>query len=198
MIFVEIIAVLFNIHLYFLNGNEYKINGTIFVDCFESPIFPLWEQIHFYIYSVGPFFVILCFNIHLLRIAFRVSKLKRKRLSKISINVILQSFVFLLMTTPSSFVSAYFYQDFINTNKGKVIIYLSDNILFTYNSINLFSMMITNNQFYTECKIIAGIKIQPETQVKVITTRIKGRRNINRSSSGFSYGSESDIATSVF
>ncbi len=162
MIFVEIISVLFNIYLYFLNGNEYKINGTLFVDCFESPIFLLWEQIYYYVYSVVPFFVILCFNIHLLRITFRVSKLKRKRLSKISINLILQSFVFLLMTTPSSFVSAYFYQDFIITNKGKVIIYLSDNILFTYNSINLFSMMITNNQFYTECKIIAGIKIQPE------------------------------------
>jgi hypothetical protein len=39
-------------------------------------------------------------------------------LSKISINLILQSFVFLLMTSPSSFVSAYFYQDFIITNRG--------------------------------------------------------------------------------
>ena len=102
------------------------------------------------------------------------------------------------MTTPSSFVSAYYYQDFINTNKGKIIIYFSDNILFTYNSINLFSTMITNNQFYTECKIIAGIKIQPETQIRVITTRIKGRKNNNRSTTGLSFGSESDVATSVF
>ena len=34
-----------NFHLYFLNGNTKIVNGTEVVDCFQSPIFPLWEQV---------------------------------------------------------------------------------------------------------------------------------------------------------
>lgn len=197
LIGVQILAIIFNIHLYFLNGSEYTTNGTTYVNCYESPIFPLWEKIHFYIYSIGPFLVILFFNIHLLRIAYKVSKIKRMRLAKISLNVILQSVFFLIMTMPSSFISAYYYKDLIYTNIGKIVIYLSDNILFTFHSINLFSMMLTNKQFYNECKIIVGIKIQPETQINVITTPVIERKKRNITTSEISSACDYGVATSV-
>ena len=186
-----IFAAVLNSHLLFLNGNDIIVNGTSSVNCYEGPLFPLWEKIHLFIYSIGPFFVILCLNIHLLQITFKVSKLKRPTLLVISVVVILKNILFLLMTSPAFFVSGFYYKELIVRVEGRVLILFSDLILFTYHSINLFILIFSNKKLYNACKLIIGIKIQP----KMNTTHVIYH---NRQTTEFTDNSDGNVTISVF
>lgn len=69
---LNVLAFAVNFHLIILNGIETVVNGTTKVDCFATPIFPLWEQV--FIYKQFTLFSYLYYSI-LLRFIFTAIQL---------------------------------------------------------------------------------------------------------------------------
>ncbi len=80
-----------------------------------------------------------------------------------SITVLISTGLFVIMTLPSAIAGGYYLTELLQTDSGKVILFICDNILFTYHSINLIILMISNKQFWRECKIMVTKKNQVES-----------------------------------
>jgi hypothetical protein len=75
---------------------------------------------------------------------------KRKKRKRLTIMTITITFSFLILTSPSAIISAFLFLQFNSYPVGKLLIYLFDNISFSYCSFNFMILFLTNKKYSSE------------------------------------------------
>lgn len=88
-------------------SNPNRTIKTESVDCYTlsngSPITPLWDYVHLFLYSLIPFFCMITLNLLLLKKAYMNSTSRHlNKARKQVLNILIASFLFLMLTLPSS------------------------------------------------------------------------------------------------
>lgn len=121
-----------------------------------NEIYDYWiikETVHMVFYNVIPFLVMITFNI-LLVVNIKSSKIKPKlstiktasKKNNLTILLLLQSFLFLVMTMPGTILFAYFYNS-VFANLGTQYVYMIDDISFLNNTTLFFVCFVSNKRF---------------------------------------------------
>ena len=143
------VFVALNLHL-LLFACFHNRNGTVNTQARQYAIHPMWDYVRIGIYSGVPFVLMVAFNsgvvYHLLRIR-RESSLRHSRIQHraISITLVVTTSLFLILTTPSGIIFAFFYAAAGNTLRR-----LSDGIYFTYHILAFPLYLITFTEFRRE------------------------------------------------
>jgi hypothetical protein len=136
-----------------LNNQSFNLTLTPF-ECYEYAngflVNPIWDNVHLVIFDLVPFFLMLLFNGLLIRNLFQIQLMTRHKASskrdarnaRLTISLIFVTFMFLVMTLPSSVLFG-FYVKQINIH----ILNWSDNISFLNNSSLFAFSLITIPKF---------------------------------------------------
>lgn len=127
--------------------------------CFNySPtlnIFPMWNTVHLYLYTIVPFIIMITFNMMLIsKSLWRTNKnLKINRACKtssekrrLSRSLFIITMSFLILTSPANIVYGYF-EDANSTPRFRVILHILDCIAFMHQSMFFINCYFSNNQF---------------------------------------------------
>ena len=143
------VFVALNFHL-LLFACFHNKNGTINPQARQYNVYPMWDYVRLGIYSGAPFVLMVVFNsgvvYHLLRIR-RESSLRNPRIQHraISITLVVTTSLFLILTTPSGVVFAFFY-----AAAGNTLLRLFDGVYFTYHILAFPLYLITFTEFRRE------------------------------------------------
>jgi hypothetical protein len=98
------------------------------------------------------------------------SEMKKRKRRKLTLTVLVVTFSFLILTTPGAIVSAFFYLDLNSYPVGQLVVYLLDNISFSYNGFGFLFLILSNKNYANEfkkltCSIFVKItnKVQPNS-----------------------------------
>ena len=130
-------------------------------------------------YSFIPFIVLACINFKLIK--YLVKTLKNSQISgthlnmnqlSISSTVIAITLTFIFLTAPSAICSQFYYT-LVKTDRGRVIIFASDSITFSYHALNVIFLSITNKEFCSKFKNVFF-----RNKIKTDSTNMTTRRVI--------------------
>ena len=118
-----------------------------------------WEKIHLFLYSFFPFVIMTVFNILLIRI-IKVSKKvnsvsvlrdgsnnNHQNKKNLTSTLLIISFLFLLMTLPSTIAFSFLIEIHDNNQTAKSIFHLLDYLSFLYHTTLFFNCFMTNLKF---------------------------------------------------
>ncbi len=141
------------------NFNQTKIIFFENVECYNSQFYelhPFWDQVHIFIYAIGPFCITIIFNCFIFKKLFdhnsSVSKVGQKKKRKLVITILITSFLFICCALPQVISFGYFYVELVSTYVGTTILPTSDLINFTFNAFNFMLYFGTNIVFRNEWK----------------------------------------------
>lgn len=80
------------------------------------------------------------------------SELSNRKKRQMTISVIILTMLFIIMTLPGAVVSGYFFQVLIKTPMGTIILYLLDNISFSYHGLGFLILYLSNKQISMQVK----------------------------------------------
>jgi hypothetical protein len=146
---IMIIFTLINIHLVIF-GCFYNTDGTVNTNSRLYVINPLWDYVNLGLYNCAPFIFMVIFNsgviYHLIRLR-RTSTVQNSRIQhrSLSITLVITTFLFLIMTIPSTISYAFFYDI-----AGDFLLHFFDSVLFTYHILSFPLYVITFTEFRQE------------------------------------------------
>ncbi|CAF1040397.1 unnamed protein product [Brachionus calyciflorus] len=147
------------------------INGTVripvvykddYKECYwyttEWRIIPLWDRLNLVIYNFFPFITMLLFDSLLVVKTLRQSKSMRHlknqqeiknfvRKRKLTISILSITFLFIIMTMPSSIVFGFYHGNIIKLKYGSRILNIFDFVSFLFHSSLFFDCFVTNAKF---------------------------------------------------
>ena len=134
-------------------------------------------KIHSYLYSFIPFCLILILNsllvYHLYQVKKSIKNLNQSALLKnqfsISITILAMSFLFVLSTSPGAVISQFF-SILIQTETGTIVLYIGDNITFSYHALTIVILMVSNKEFY---RLIINRSIEPQNTASITSINNK-------------------------
>lgn len=162
-----IITALFiiNFHILLFVGVYKTIDGSdeYHFQCYETytyNFYPMWDQVHTFLYCFVPFFLMIVSNILLAwklvlsrRSFSSVSKTSLRKKKNISIFCIAFSFTFIICTIPEKICYGFFYER-LNKSSGKwyglTVLRLSDELNFTFIGFNFVFQLALNRLYRTE------------------------------------------------
>ncbi len=143
--------------------NSLNITEEIDVFSFECyntnyyQFFPLWDNVHLYIYAFVPFILLIICNLLIVYKIFAVNvsvtteAQQRKR--KLTFTILFISILFICFVLPEIICFSYFFAKLSSTNLGTLALYSVDLIHFTFNSFMFWIYYETNSVFRRECAI---------------------------------------------
>ena len=171
---VLLIFMLLNFH-FFLFVCYYRPSGTISALSWLYSIYPLWDYIHLAVYNCVPFILMVVFNscviYHLITLR-RTTTIQNSRIQHraISITLVITTFLFLLMTVPSTVAFAFF------SSADATVLRLFDGLLYSYHVLSFPLYFITFAEFRREC--LAIIRCKPNHQ-QVAPQTLNQHRSLN-------------------
>ena len=151
IIIVSIVGVFAIVHLQFLLfGCFYNPDGSVNPQAYLYYIYPVWDLMNLGLYNCVPFLCMVILNsgviYHLIRLR-QTSTVKNSRIQhgSISVTLVITTFLFMVMTIPSSVAFTFYSQV-----AGHVILQLLDSMLYTYHILSFPLYMITFNEFQKE------------------------------------------------
>ncbi|CAF3669213.1 unnamed protein product [Rotaria sp. Silwood1] len=142
------ILLLLNFH-FFLFVCYYEADGTINALSWLYNIYPLWDYVNFVIYNCAPFIFMVIFNsgviYHLIRLK-RTTIIRNSRIRHraISVTLVITTFLFLLMTVPSTIAFAFF------STSDITLLRFFDGLLYSYYILSFPLYLITLDEFRQE------------------------------------------------
>jgi hypothetical protein len=143
------------------NVTKYRLDCFTYRTGFE--IFPKWEMVHLFLYSIIPFSLMIIFNALLIKNTlwsyflktknelFHMDANRKKGLRKkqmITISLILISMFYLVTTLPTSIIFGFFYDFFaVVLSLDKSFFVMLDNIAFLNNSFRFLLLLVANPCF---------------------------------------------------
>jgi len=140
---------LFNLHL-IIFGCFRDADGTIDPDSRLYIIYPMWDMVNLAMYNCIPFLSMVILNsgviYHLFNLR-RTSTIQNSRIQHraISITVVITTFLFSLMTIPSTVAYAFF-----TNTASDTVLYTLDCVLYSYHTLSFAIYMITFKEFRQE------------------------------------------------
>ena len=166
------IVLLVNSNMTVLYGYDvYDKNGTFVINiCYEDPNIPethymgIWNWVHSILYSYLPFILLAIANILLIACLHKNNKssvsrseTQERKHRSITITIISVTLLFIVLTGTGAVVN-FFIADLIQTYTGNVVIVLGDTLCFSFHSLNIISLLITNKRFRDEFRCIFLLK----------------------------------------
>jgi hypothetical protein len=171
---VLLLFIVINTNVFFTHGYAETVNGTTIWFCYGK-LTPRWQEtyamIHFFLYSVAPFLVILASHViifvklnmrRILRLASNSNRVSyalddlpphqshpdSTRAHQIAMvkTMVCTTLLFVCMAMPSALVSLYFYE-LKQTEAGIICMNFFDAVSFTFNSFNLVVYATINRKF---------------------------------------------------
>ncbi len=103
-----------------------------------------------------PFSIMLitnCLLVYRISIGKKLTKTKTlEKSSKTTMTVLFVNSLFLIFAGPSALINAFFLDTMFEIDYGVFILFTSDNIIFTFNSIGFIILYFSNKQFAREAK----------------------------------------------
>ncbi|CAF2845427.1 unnamed protein product [Rotaria sp. Silwood2] len=142
------VLLLLNFH-FFLFVCHYRADGTINALSWLYSIYPLWDYVNFGVYNCAPLVFMVVFNsgvIYHLICFTRTTIIRNSRIRcrAISITLVITTFLFLLMTVPSTIAFAFF-----STSDITLLRFL-DGLLYSYHILSFPLYLITLDEFRQE------------------------------------------------
>lgn len=116
---------------------------------------------HIFLYSLGPFCILLVVNSLLIYQSLKPVKLKglvskkRKEKSKtLTFTIVALTVMFFCTSLPYTIITAYWYLQLINAPLGQFILNILSILSFSYHGLNFLIFFFTNIKFWKECKLI--------------------------------------------
>ena len=180
---VVITFILVNAQTLFTFGYRDIINGTEVVYCFaldskpSTKIMDIWNTLHAFLYSYIPFVILFITNILLVITvkaksklsAVKLTDLQKRKKKLMNITVISVTLLFICFTLPGAVVSS-MYNALIQSYTGTVLLFLGDTLQFSYHSLNLIILLITNKKFSSKLVCLLFGKASPEAQSALNTS----------------------------
>jgi hypothetical protein len=151
---------------FFLFACYYMPDGTVNPNARLYMIYPLWDMMNLGLYNCAPFILMVIFNsgviYHLIRLR-QTSTVQNSRIQhrSISITLVITTFLFSIMTIPSTVGYAFF------GNASLTLLHAFDSILYTYHVLSFPLYMITFTEFREEVFLVVTInmhhRIEPTT-----------------------------------
>lgn len=131
--------------------------------CYQTDyynFYPMWDQVHTFLYCFVPFFIMIVSNLTLARRLFTasahltsVSKSSVRKKRNVSVFCVAFSITFILCTVPQKICYGYLYER-LNKSSGKwygpFILRLADEINFSFTGLNFIFQLALNNMFRSE------------------------------------------------
>ncbi|CAF1406301.1 unnamed protein product [Adineta ricciae] len=130
-------------------------NGQVNMDSKFYQVYPLYDKIHIFIYSIIPFILMMIFSsisvYHLGKLR-QITTIQNSKIPhrSISIALISTSLVFILARTPTSICYGFFYNNLSETILGRRIINSFDTLLYTSPILDFPIYLITFSEFRRE------------------------------------------------
>jgi hypothetical protein len=167
---IIIFFALFNSHILMFAGLIEIGNATInetkeVVNCFHGVTYgfyafwPLWDQIHMFVYSFIPFVLMIACNLLTIKKIFKhkiTDHLSKKQLEKekkkrtLTINLLTSSFLFIACSMPAVLSFGYFFESLSSSFSTSYILPGSDLLNFTFIGLNFLLYFILNKVFRHE------------------------------------------------
>ena len=167
---IIIFFALFNSHILMFAGLIEIGNTTInetkeVVNCFHGVTYgfyafwPLWDQIHMFVYSFIPFVLMIACNLLTIKKIFKhkiTDHLSKKQLEKekkkriLTINLLTSSFLFIACSMPAVLSFGYFFESLSSSFSTSYILPGSDLLNFTFIGLNFLLYFILNKVFRHE------------------------------------------------
>lgn len=161
--FLVAVFFLINFHIIIFVGVYRPINGTNLVEfrCYETDyytFYPMWDQVHMFLYCFVPFFIMIIGNLMLARkliLARRhfkgsMSKSGLRKKKNISVFCVGFSFMFIFCTIPEKICYGFMYEQ-LNHSSGKwygpTLLRLVDELNFSFIGLN-FVFQLALNRIY--------------------------------------------------
>lgn len=165
MLIITIFSIL-NIH-FILFACYSDTNNKINLESRFYRIYPLWKYISLVVYNFAPFILMVIFNCGVISHSIRIRRHttvqnSRIRYRSISITAVITTFLFLLMTTPASFIYTFF-----SETASYFVRHFFNSVLYTYYVLSFPMYLITFTEFRHEVLLIffpgEWLKVQPTT-----------------------------------
>ena len=163
---ILIVVTVINCHI-LLFGCFYNDDGTVNIESRLYQVYPQWDDVNLVLYNCLPLILMVTFNsgviYHLVRLR-QTTTVQNSRIQhrSITITFITTTFLFSIMTIPSSVAFGFFYD-----TTGFFMLHLLDSILYTYHVLSFPLYLITFTEFRQEVlRLIAPNRwnrIQPTT-----------------------------------
>ncbi|CAF3504895.1 unnamed protein product [Adineta steineri] len=163
------IITLLNLH-FIICGCSYRLNGSISVQSWLFQTYPLWDYVNLGVYNCVPFILMITLDMGVIYHLFHLRHINIFRnLSiqhrPISTTLLITTFLFLIMTVPSTVAFAFF------STADSTLLYCLDGLLYSYHVLSFPIYMITLAAFRRRCikmitcrknqrKIVPHIQIQ--------------------------------------
>ncbi|CAF3186162.1 unnamed protein product [Rotaria socialis] len=157
---------------FFIFGCSFNADGSINAYSTAFQTYPTWDYLNLALYNCAPFILMVIFNsgvIYYLIHLRRTSTVQNSRIQhrSISITLVITTFLFLIMTIPSTVGFAFF-----SNTAGDTILYFLDGLLYSYHTLSFPLYIITFDEFRRE---VFGIitcnrnkrRVVPQTQTGV-------------------------------
>ena len=171
--------------------------------CYRSLIYrnyinPIWQQAHMILYSAIPFFImLLCNSIIIYNIRFgRAVQSKTKgsvtKKRRMTLMLILVTFVFILLTAPSVILHAFF-KDFFKNKPFKRLAYMIvSNLLHTSHAINFF-LYVYSSPTFRSAFVALLFNIKRKIYIRKENTRIDRNKKTFKKSQPKASNSENGL-----
>ncbi|CAF1044319.1 unnamed protein product [Brachionus calyciflorus] len=150
-------------------------NGTQILKCLATyendyTLYNIMAEIHLYLFSIVPFTCLIIINSILIYTAV-ISKKRKIGLTNEAIRkkynmtktILILTIQFIILTLPSSIISRFFYVTLIKTRVGTIVIFVCDNFSFSFNSLNILTLYLSNKKFNEELRFIFKRKKRQES-----------------------------------
>ena len=109
------------------------------------------------------------------------SNLKRKSLCY---TVIILTTIFIVLSFPDNMLNAFFLAPLLEKNYGYVVLFMVDNLVFTYHALHFAILLVTNKRFAQELKILFKVCVTSNRVVNNDDTNIGTRRFFSKKVAG--------------
>lgn len=153
---ILIVFTLLNFH-FFLFVCYYRPSGAISALSWLYSIYPMWDYVHLGVYNCVPFVLMVAFNTrviyHLISVR-RTTTIQNSRIQHraISVTLVITTFLFLLMTVPSTVAFAFF------SDVDGTLLRFFDGLLYSYHILSFPLYLITFHEFRREVVAIITCK----------------------------------------
>ncbi|CAF0743852.1 unnamed protein product [Adineta steineri] len=148
----------------------YRVNGTISYLSWLYTIYPLWDYVTLGVSNFLPFILMVIFNSGVIHHLIRLRRTTTVRNSQIqhraiSITLVITTFLFLIMTVPSSVAFAFF------ASSNQTLLHFLDCLMYSYYALSFPLYLATFNEFRQECIGIIMCKknnrrVEPQTTTR--------------------------------
>lgn len=136
------------------NVTKYSFECRTYENGFR--LFPFWENIHLFIFSVIPFILMTIFNGLLIKNVMNSAKSLKftstssnsiKKKTRVTISLVIVTILFLVMTLPGSIFYSFLYTYFSGVSNGQLVLICMDSLSFMNSASLFFITLATNSKF---------------------------------------------------